>query len=246
MRGRHPRFTPLYSSAASEVDKGQEKGPPVMHQIEAEELPPAKCLANGVAAAQIAIAAQLAAGESMQRHGRKGVALTFRDFMEVLARLAPGCHPSCDKAFAFQKALLENVLPLAGRRTVASVEALMADPEVADLLGRRFARGFDHFGVVGQAEVVVRAEEQHFATAQDDAGFLGAVDFTEFAPEPRVLDAAEVFHQRALKRRADGSAIVGRRGHGEGGSASRRRPSTLVPGRGLQPTRTLNSGARTE
>ena len=57
--------------------------------------------ANGVAAAQIAIAAQLAAGESMQRHGRKGVALTFRDFMEVLARLAPGCRRIAATGFAF-------------------------------------------------------------------------------------------------------------------------------------------------
>lgn len=99
--------------------------------------------ANGVAAAQIAIAAQLGGGESVQRSGKKGVALTFRDFMEVLARLAPSCHRDTDPSFAFQKALLENVLPLAARRTVAPVDALLADAEVADLLGRRFARGFD-------------------------------------------------------------------------------------------------------
>lgn len=186
--------------------------------------------ANGVAAAQIAIAAQLAAGESMQRHGRKGVALTFRDFMEVLARLAPGCHPSCDKAFAFQKALLENVLPLAGRRTVASVEALMADPEVADLLGRRFARGFDRIfdwyarsadrrrrvasGSAARAGMATTGALNHLTSSAHqtamlaDAAKMGYAEFLDFCETFKIFEGPASKADALLSVRSVGDAYL--------------------------------------
>ena len=99
--------------------------------------------ARDLADAHIAISSQLSVGETFRRLGRKGKALTYSDFVAVLFQLAPKCHPSVDASFAFQKVLLENVLPLAQRRSVYSVESVLAEDEIKDLLGRQFARGID-------------------------------------------------------------------------------------------------------
>ena len=99
--------------------------------------------ARELAEARIAVASQLAEGELFQCVGRKGVALTFTDFLVVLSRLAPKFHPRIDSTFAFQKVLLENVLPLAQRRNVVSVDDVLAENEVENLLGQQFASGLD-------------------------------------------------------------------------------------------------------
>ena len=45
--------------------------------------------------------------------------------------------------FAFQKLLLEHVLPLARRRRVEPVDHVLQEPEVEQLLSRHFKVGFD-------------------------------------------------------------------------------------------------------
>ena len=53
---------------------------------------------KGAAEAQVAISAQISAGEMVQRVGRRGVALSFGDFVQLLSRLATKCYPLTDPA----------------------------------------------------------------------------------------------------------------------------------------------------
>ena len=137
--------------------------------------------ARDLADAHIAISSQLSVGETFRRLGRKGKALTYSDFVAVLFQLAPKCHPSVDASFAFQKVLLENVLPLAQRRSVYSVESVLAEDEIKDLLGRQFARGID--GIFDWC-VTMANSSQHAAdrggTNCFDARHNARIGYTEF------------------------------------------------------------------
>ena len=98
---------------------------------------------KGLAEAQILVSAQVSSGEIFPRAGRRGMKLSFSDFVQVMSRLASRCHPNTDPAFAFQKILLENVLPLAQRRVVLPVDSMLAEADVDDLLRRQFCKGLD-------------------------------------------------------------------------------------------------------
>ena len=69
--------------------------------------------------------------------------MSYSDFLHVLLIIAPKVYPEALASDVFQKLLLENILPLAARRTVTSVKEFMSEgSDVHDLLYNSLSAGF--------------------------------------------------------------------------------------------------------
>ena len=121
--------------------------------------------------------------------------LTFADFLEVLAALAPRLRPYADRDFAFRQILLENVLPLAKRRVVTNVDAELADPEVDALLRKTFCRGFGaaaryptarRSGTPTSAEMSLSLFQERATLPRKENGYrAGSTTSFRSSPKPR-------------------------------------------------------------
>lgn len=110
--------------------------------------------ARDAAQAQIAVTAQLSRGATARRQGKRGSALSFTDFVEAIGRLARAVAEDDEKEIAAENALLEHVLPLAGRRQVSMIDDVMVD--VADVL-EDFSAGLDDIFVWYARRAMMRA-----------------------------------------------------------------------------------------